>query len=114
MPYPTRERKKFKVFQSYEDGDKHAPVSVRVQEARQRKSDRQRKTGTEKETVKNMVDKTMKKKAKTTKKVDKLVVKLKMRKAKQDEKNTKWINTNMFYVLSNEYAYNKQFYIFEQ
>ena len=43
MSYPTRERKKPDKFQAFEAGDKHAPVSQRVEMARQRRKDRDRK-----------------------------------------------------------------------
>ena len=44
MPYPARERKKPEIFQAFEDGDKHAPVSSRVEQARRRKKERERKS----------------------------------------------------------------------
>ena len=47
MPYPSRERKQPVVFQAFEEGDKHAPVSARVEQARKRKVDRARKAGKE-------------------------------------------------------------------
>ena len=43
MPYPVRQRKKPEVFQALEEGGKHALVSQRVEYARQKKKDRERK-----------------------------------------------------------------------
>ena len=43
MPYPVRQRKKAEVFQAFEEGGKHALWSQRVELARQRRKDRDRK-----------------------------------------------------------------------
>ena len=89
MPYPSRERKAPVMFQSYEDGDKHAPVSIRVEQARKREKERKRKSVPKKDTEmeKEAIKEPTAKKKKTSKKVDKVVVKMKIRKDK--EKNAK-------------------------
>ena len=90
MPYPSRDRKKPDVFQAFEEGDKHAPVSARVHKARKRKEDRARKAWKEKSVGEDKeVPTSIKsdKKGKVNKKVDKFIVKLKLRKNKLDEKN---------------------------
>ena len=95
MPYPSCERKKPDIFQAFEEGDKHAPGATRVEEARKRKKDRARKSGKENNVVEvgggATMTKTKKpiKKGKAKKKVDKLVVKLKLRKDKLEEKKKK-------------------------
>ena len=44
MPYPVRQRKKPDVFQAFEEGEKHALVSQRVENSRKKRKDRERKT----------------------------------------------------------------------
>ena len=44
MPYPARQRKQPEKFQVFQAGDSHVPVSLRVEKARSRKKDRERKT----------------------------------------------------------------------
>ena len=89
MPYPSRDRKKPDVFQAFEEGDKHAPVSARVHKARKRKEDRARKAGKEKNVGEEKEVPTSTKsakKSKAKKKVDKFIVKLKLRQNKLEEK----------------------------
>ena len=94
MPYPARERKQPDMFQAFEAGDKHAPGSARVKQARMRKKDRVRKSGPRdgevcaKKSMKEAAKKKGKpdkKKDKPAMKVDKLVIKIKLRKKKMEE-----------------------------
>ena len=57
MPYPVRKRKKPETFQAFDEGGKHALVSQRVENARKKRKDRERKTVGVAEDVDNNVDK---------------------------------------------------------